>query len=197
MKKNEFLKINGGLGYTHTKKDPILFDEYGQYILYYKLYNWKGEELTDFIKYEELPEEQRKAMFVWEVKLINESNIRQEQDSRDSVLYSGYGKKRTKLKSDAYYKEWIKNNNIEDAYYDQSFNYGIGVCSAYTSYGIKLIDSWLSKQIRLFGNEECEFTYNQLYNMILRNMNLHEVIKWNLIMNLKNYKKQNESNNSN
>ena len=51
-------------------------------------------------------------------------------------------------------------------------------------YGIKIIDSWFSKQIQ----SESKYSKEELKNMIRRNPHLHNVIKTDLLSNLKRKK---------
>lgn len=75
-------------------------------------------------------------------------------------------------------------------YYDQSpynSNYGERTfSSAYLPYGIKRFDSFFSNEIRL-GNKS-KYTKIELKKMIRRNPHLHNLIKENLLDNLKKYR---------
>jgi hypothetical protein len=79
--------------------------------------------------------------------------------------------------------------DIENYYYDQapsrldlrSFD-GPLIQSWLLPYGIKKMDTWMSKQI----SNESKFTNEELEKMIKHNIHLHNVIKTNLLSNLKN-----------
>ena len=83
-----------------------------------------------------------------------------------------------------------KGEDAEDHYFDHSArNVRVGertISSFYTPYGIKIIDSWLSKQIK-FGNPHPLYTKEEIGNLIKRNPHLSDVIKTNLLSNLESY----------
>jgi len=83
-----------------------------------------------------------------------------------------------------------KGEDAEDHYFDHSArNVRIGersISSFYTPYGIKIIDSWLSRQIK-FGNPHPLYTKDGIANLIKRNPHLSNVIKTNLLSNLESY----------
>lgn len=58
---------------------------------------------------------------------------------------------------------------------------GPRITSFFTPYGISGLDGWISKQIQ----GESEFTKDQLIRMIRRNPHLHNIIKTNLLSNIK------------
>ncbi len=118
-----------------------------------------------------------------------ESDDKAEEDTRRNVEMQAERNKPTRLKPDAYYNNLI--NKTEDGpqtfYVDQACFRGY-VSGGYTSYGISQIDSWFGKQIRKIGTPESRYTVKELTKLILCNENLHDVIKSNLMSNLKNYK---------
>ena len=83
-----------------------------------------------------------------------------------------------------------KGEDAEDHYFDHSArNVRIGersISSFYTPYGIKIIDSGLSRQIK-FGNPQPRYTKDEIANLIKRNPHLSNVIKTNLLSNLESY----------
>ena len=87
---------------------------------------------------------------------------------------------------DTFTPEYPKSLDVEEYYIDQAmYNvnaYGRRITSFYTPFGIKQIDSWLSKQIR----NESKYSKIELEQLIKRNPHLHNVIKTNLLDNLKN-----------
>jgi len=89
------------------------------------------------------------------------------------------------------FKEDYPTKDIDHYYIDYSSNcIMIGnrkITSSYTWFGIKEIDSWFYRQI-----ESSKFSKKQLEKMIRRNPHLHNVIKTNLLQNLK-YEKQESS----
>jgi hypothetical protein len=112
------------------------------------------------------------------------------QQYYDIILPYKMGYPRTKFKSEKYYLDLYnsKNFNARDYSYDCGIQNGC-VSSAYTTFGIDQIVSSLSKAIQNYGHGDTSFTYGVLYETILRNPHIHEVIKFNLIQNLDNYKK--------
>jgi hypothetical protein len=87
-------------------------------------------------------------------------------------------------------KEYPKEGvDIEDYYYDQAprrvdlrFMGGPSISSCFLPHGIKQMDSWMGRQI----SGESKFTKKELKKMIKHNFHLHNVIKTNLLDNLKN-----------
>ena len=75
---------------------------------------------------------------------------------------------------------------IGDVYMDQSPSTGL-VSSFYTPYGIKKLDSAISKVIQNFN--DFDFTFEEVEQMIRRIPNLHNIIKTNLIENHYNLNK--------
>ncbi len=74
-----------------------------------------------------------------------------------------------------------KGVDIKEKYYiDQAPRLGQYVYSLYTPHGINQIDSWFTKHISQ-GSDKVKLEF-----MIKRNVHLHNVIKTNLLENLKN-----------
>ena len=77
-----------------------------------------------------------------------------------------------------------KNENIEKFYIDQSGKSVLisdrRISSNYTWWGIHQMDTWFADQIRLENPDK-----EKLDKMIRRNPHLHNVIKTNLLRNLK------------
>ncbi|MCK9447171.1 hypothetical protein M0Q50_09995 [bacterium] len=86
-----------------------------------------------------------------------------------------------------FFKKYPKD--ISDLYRDQSIhNISYGerhIMSAYLEYGLKSMDSFFSNEIRL--GKESKYTKDELKRMIRRNPHLHNLIKENLLDNLKRY----------
>lgn len=59
---------------------------------------------------------------------------------------------------------------------------GPTISSFFTPHGIKKLESWMCRQI----SEESKFTSIELESLIRRNPHIHNVIKTNLLNNLKN-----------
>ena len=81
-----------------------------------------------------------------------------------------------------------ENYNLDqNIYVDQSpyYNkiYDATISSVLLPVGLKRLESWMSYQIQ----KGSEYTFEQLHKMILVNPHLHNVIKTNLIDNLKAY----------
>lgn len=195
MEKNYMERIihHGGVDfYSHSH--PNKKDEHGFSVTVYHLRSNETKKYDkDFAEFKDLPEFQRKAMLAVQDEQAIESQRRKDIDNRWTAM-SFVGKVRpTKLKSDDYYKQWLKNNNIDRAYLDvspqASYYEDRCISSVYTPWGIKEMDSWFGKQIRKLANNDCEFTSKQLKKMILCHAHLHELIKWNLIINLNNVSK--------
>lgn len=103
-----------------------------------------------------------------------ERRIRQDNDTESECLFyfnENY--------PDTFKKQY-PTDDIGDYYVDQSPNIGMYVSSIFTSYGIKIIDSWFSRQI-ING---CKYSKKQLEKMIKVNPHLHNIIKTNLLDNL-------------
>lgn len=87
---------------------------------------------------------------------------------------------------DTFKEEYPKENeDASDYYIDQSMmNVVIAdrrITSTFTPYGISGIDEWFSKQIQ----KGSKFSKEELEQMIKRNPHLHNIIKTNLLSNLK------------
>lgn len=80
-----------------------------------------------------------------------------------------------------------KGEDIINYYYDQAASrvqiHDRVIASAWLPYGIQGMDSWYTNQI-LMG-EESKYTPKQLENFIISNPHIHDVIKTNLIENLR------------
>ena len=89
---------------------------------------------------------------------------------------------------DTFKRTYPKTKDIEYYFTDQSGSiidiYDRRITSFLLPYGIKIIDSWFSKQIQ----SECKYSKEELKNMIRRNPHLHNVIKTDLLSNLKRKK---------
>lgn len=97
------------------------------------------------------------------------------------------GVKPCKLYTVKYQKSFLRKH-FNKLYVDYSIYYGT-IFSAYTQYGVKQIDSNFCHQIQILGNSECLFTFDELKECILRQPNLHPIIRNNLYNNLMNYVK--------
>jgi hypothetical protein len=122
-------------------------------------------------------------MVTREEYLVNED----ERDKETRIECEIYSKEnKSKFKS----RKIKKGEDAEDHYFDHSArNVRIGersISSFYTPYGIKGIDSWLSKQIK-FGDPHPLYTRDEIANLIKRNPHLSDVIKTNLLSNLESY----------
>ena len=95
------------------------------------------------------------------------------------------------------FKEELPNFENDDPcwfYTDQAVNRldlqsinGPTITSFLTEYGIRELDSWMCKQIK--GSSK--FTKDELTRLIRRNPHLHNIIKTNLLINLKNARNYN------
>lgn len=90
-----------------------------------------------------------------------------------------------------YKEEYLKDKDDIDTYYvDQAGTHSIygdrALTSFFTWYGIKQMDSWYAKQIRL--ESDSKYTKEQLEGFIKTNPHLHNIIKTNLLLNLRTYK---------
>lgn len=179
----EGLKEEGGQDFF-TSKHPTKKTEGGFDATTYRL-----EDSKEYVLWEELPEKQRNAMITIDRRRKKESDDRAEEDTRRSVERQGEKNKPTRLKPDSYYMNLIDKaeHGPRSFYVDQACFRGY-VSGGYTSYGISQIDSWFGKQIRKIGTSESKYTVKELTRLILCNENLHDVIKSNLMSNLKNYK---------
>lgn len=90
-----------------------------------------------------------------------------------------------------YKYEELGNNNLDDIYVDQlphySQFYDREVFASYTPYGIKMIDSRYIRAIQHM--EKYSMTPERLAHIIKKDPHLHNVIKTNLLYNIKTYYK--------
>ncbi len=176
-------------GEDYFTRDSDKKDEHGFRITLYCI-----RHTQDWVEFKDLPENQRKAMNDAWLEEQAESQRRKDEDTKFHALYQIDKRKPTRLKPDEYYIEWIDKNGVNRAYVDMAFSvvniYDRCISSGYTSYGIQEIDTWFCKRIQEIERGESEFTVKQMTQMILRHDNLHELIKWNLMVNLKRIKKQ-------
>lgn len=90
---------------------------------------------------------------------------------------------------ESFEEEYCNERSSEEFYVDQapinSRCFDRTFFSAYTPHGIRNLDSWMIKQI----THESKYDKETLEKMIKCNYHLHNIIKTNLIDNLRNYKK--------
>ena len=79
---------------------------------------------------------------------------------------------------DEFYRDQAPHNS---KFYDREIN------CFYLQLGIKRMDIWMGKQIRKLGTPEAKFSADKLRELIKANPHLHNVIKTNLLDNLKTY----------
>lgn len=137
----------------------------------------KGERINGEFKL--YTDEELKNLY-WEYEKLTQQIIDQEQECNHLCFVE------EKIKTYKY--ELLGNKKIDEIYLDMCPNYCKGYPSIFSCYlyvGIQRMDSWLSKQIQL--REKCKFTPKQISEMIKYNYHLHNVIKTNLLENLKTY----------
>lgn len=105
---------------------------------------------------------------------------------------------RCKLWSKKYTTDWLKKNNPMDHYYDYSGKNRIvlpdlrTIESFFTPHGIQQIDSWIGNKLRTEENLDVKYWRE----VILRQPNLHPVIRNNLYSNLMTISKQQQNENT-
>ena len=123
-------------------------------------------------------------MSMGEFKSRSEMSREEIIDMEHSLECEMYGKDYPDTFKRAYMKD-LSPDEIDEIGLDHSaVNLKIGdryMTSFYTPYGIKGIDSWLSKQIK---NGPGRYTKNEMKRMIRRNPHLSNLIKTNLLDNL-------------
>lgn len=117
----------------------------------------------------------------WKKAKEREQQIEQEQECTYTILMN--------KGIDTFKYEELGDRSLDYIYRDMAPEYtrvyDRTIFSAYLWLGISRMDSWMSKQIQL--REKCKYSPEILAKMIRCNYHLHNVIKTNLLDNLKNY----------
>lgn len=104
------------------------------------------------------------------------------QDEKDTEFECTYYMDEKHNYKEEYLPEGESVENYTIDYAATQIRYGERVLSsAYTWYGIKKMDCWYFKQIRL---EDCKYSKDELADAIKTNPHLHNIIKTNLLSNL-------------
>ena len=118
----------------------------------------------------------------WEKEIEKETQRQTERDKESELECLMYVKLNY---PDTFKRTYPKSKDIENYYWDRAGRiveiYDRRITSFLTQYGVQIIDTWFPKQIQ----GDSKYSKEELKNMIRRNPHLHNVIKTNLLSNLR------------